>query len=193
MNPPFVETPPGVSRREFLQVSGLVGGGILLGTFLGPVNALAAVRDTAPTEFVPNAFIRITPDGIITLVAQNPEIGQGVKTMLPMLVAEELDVDWKNVRIEQAPYDAAKFKNQWAGSSSATPTQFMPMRRAGAAARAMLVSAAAQKWGVPESDCETESGVVHHRASGRSLTYGALVDAAASVAPPRRAKSRPAA
>ena len=178
------EKSAGVSRRDFLQVSALVGGGILLGTFVEPLKALAAAAPKPAAEFAPNAFIRITPDGVVTLVAQNPEIGQGVKTMLPMLVAEELDIDWKDVRVEQAPYDAGKFKDQWAGGSRATPNQWLPMRRAGAAARVMLISAAAQKWGVADSDCETESGVVYHHASGRSLPYAALVDAAAAVAPP---------
>lgn len=173
-----------VSRREFLQVSGIAGGGMLLATFLEPFAGLEALGATPAAEFTPNAFIRITPDGIITIIAQNPELGQGVKTMLPMLIAEELDVDWKDVHVEQAPFDATKFNNQFAGGSLATPTHWMPMRRAGAAARVMLISAAAHKWGVPESECETASGVVHHRASGRALVYGALAEAAASVPAP---------
>jgi isoquinoline 1-oxidoreductase beta subunit len=184
MSSPSPQVTRSVSRREFLQVSGLAGGGILLATFLDPLGSLAVLGATPPPEFTPNAFIRITPDGIVTIIAQNPEIGQGVKTMLPMLIAEELDVDWKDVRVEQAPYDAAKFNDQWAGGSRATPNHWMPMRRAGAAARVMLLTAAAQKWSVPESECETESGVVHHRPSGRTLAYGALVETAASVPAP---------
>jgi isoquinoline 1-oxidoreductase beta subunit len=184
MRMPSADVTRRVSRREFLQVSGVAGGGLLLATFLEPLTALKAYGATPAADFTPNAFIRITPDGVVTIIAQNPEIGQGVKTMLPMLIADELDVDWKDVHVEQAPYDATKFNSQFAGGSRATPTHWMPMRRAGAAARVMLISAAAQKWGVPESECETASGVVHHRASGRALGYGALAGAAASVPAP---------
>jgi len=170
-----------VSRRDFLRVTAVAGGGILLGTYLEPLRALAA---QSAADGALNAFIRITPDGIVTIVAQNPEIGQGVKTMLPMIIADELDVDWKDVRIEQAPLDTTKFSNQSAGGSTATPTHWMPMRRVGAAGRALLVTAAAQTWSVPEAECETASGVVYHRKSGRNLKYGALLDKAATLPPP---------
>ena len=173
-----------VHRREFLRVGAIAGGGLLLASYLEPLEALGTLAGSAPADLVPNAFIRITPQGLVTIVAKNPEIGQGVKTMLPMLIAEELDVDWKNVRVEQAPFDSSRFENQWAGGSTATPMNWMPMRRVGAAARAMLVTAAAQVWSVPESECETASGVVHHRRSGRKLAYGQLLEAAASVRAP---------
>ena len=175
-----------VSRRDFLRASALAGGGVLLAGWLdalAPANALGALPNVAD-GFAPNAFIRIAPDGIVTITAKNPEIGQGVKTMLPMLIAEELDVDWKSVRVEQAPLDTQKFQGQSAGGSTATPSNFLPMRRVGAAARAMLVSAAAQTWGVPESECETASGVVYHKASGRSLPYQSLGEKVAGVTAP---------
>jgi isoquinoline 1-oxidoreductase subunit beta len=173
-----------VDRRQFLRVTALASGGMMLGTcldFLGGGELFAA--GTA-ADFVPNAFIRITPDGIVTIVAKNPEIGQGVKTMLPMIIADELDVDWADVRIEQAGFDPSQYAQQSAGGSNATPTSWLPMRRVGAAARAMLVTAAADTWNVPESQLETRSGAVHHAPSGRSLTYGQLVNRAATVSPP---------
>ena len=178
-----------VSRRYFLRASAMVGGGVLLASYLEPFAGAAALAEegggsAGAADFVPNAYIRIAPNGIVTITAKNPEIGQGVKTMLPMLIAEELDIDWKDVRIEQAPLDTAKFENQWAGGSTATPTNWLPMRRVGAAARAVLVAAAAQTWGVPESECETRSGVVYHRASNRSVRYAELGEKAATISAP---------
>lgn len=172
-----------VTRRHFLQVSALAGGGLLLSS-VESVGRLEAMGLPQASEFVPNAFIRLTPDGMVTIVAKNPEIGQGVKTMLPMLIAEELDVEWSQVRIEQGDLDTTKFQAQSAGGSNATPTSWLPMRRVGAAGRAMLVSAAAQTWGVPESECTTGGGAVHHHASRRMLPYTQLLAKAATIAPP---------
>jgi isoquinoline 1-oxidoreductase beta subunit len=174
-----------VDRRSFLRVTALAGGGIMLSSYVRLFDTAQAFAATpAAGEFAPNAFIRMTPDGIVTITAKNPEIGQGVKTMLPMLIADELDVDWKHVRIEQADLDTTKFQAQSAGGSTATPTNWMPMRQVGAAARAMLVAAAAQTLGVPASELETASGVVHHRASGRSVPYTQLLDKAATIPAP---------
>jgi isoquinoline 1-oxidoreductase beta subunit len=175
-------------RREFLRVTGLVGGGLLLGTWLDfGSNGVLEAAEVAPGsagEFAPNAFIRIAPDGVITIMAKNPEVGQGIKTMLPMLIAEELDVDWESIRIEQAMSDPAKYGTQVAGGSTATPTNWEPLRRAGAAGRQMLVSAAAAAWSVPAAELTTASGVVHHRASNRQMSYGQLANAAAALTPP---------
>src|SRR5687767_10290323 len=172
------------SRREFLRVTGIVGGGLL---FSGYVKSLdAASKYVAPSlaDFTPNAFIRMTPDGIVTIMAKNPEIGQGVKTMLPMLIADELDVEWKNVRTEQAMFDPTKFQGQSTGGSTATPNNWLPMRRVGAAARAVIVSAAAQTWNVPESEITTQNGTVMHASSGKREPYSAFFDKAATITAP---------
>ena len=174
----------GFNRREFLRATAIVGGGVLLASYFEPLAATASIAPYTPSDSSLNAFIRITPDGIVTIISKNPETGQGVKTMLPMLIAEELDVEWKNVRVEQASLDTKRFTQQFAGGSTATPNSWLPMRRAGAAGRAMLVSAAATAWGVPASECDTAKGVVRHRASNRSVTYGAIATAAASVPAP---------
>jgi len=179
-----VPTPTVLTRREFLRVTALAGGGMLVGFHLDRLGATRAVAAAPGGEFAPNAFIRITPDGRVTIVAKNPEIGQGVKTMLPMIIADELGADWKRVRVEQAALDTEKFTGQSAGGSTATPSNWMPMRRVGAAARVMLVAAAAQTWGVPESECEAASNQVRHRPSGRKLGFGALADRASKLQPP---------
>ena len=175
-----------IDRRSFLRVTALAGGGIALASYLEPAEALAGWVSPrpAPAAFTPNAYIRITADGVVTIVAKNPEIGQGVKTMLPMLIAEELDVDWKDVTVEQADSDPAVYGSQFAGGSLATPNNWDELRRVGAAGRQLLVAAAAKTWGVGEHECHTSAGAVHHRASGRRLGYGELVGAAAGLPVP---------
>ena len=169
-----------LSRRDFLRVSALAGGGMLIAAHFDGLDAFTQNG----ADFTPNAFIRITPDNIVTIVAKNPEVGQGVKTSLPMLVAEELGVDWKDVRLVQADLDPAKYGPQNAGGSTGTPTNWEPLRRAGAAGRQMLIAAAAQTWSVPAAELTTSAGRVVHGASNRSLSYGELATKAAAMTPP---------
>jgi len=169
-----------LDRREFLQVTALAGGGLAIGAWWQPLSAAGELAE----PFAPNAFIRITADGVITIVSKNPEIGQGIKTSLPMLVAEELDVPWSMVRIEQAASEPTKYGSQVAGGSTATPAHYDSMRQAGAAARQMLVAAAATTWSVPEAECTTSGGMVRHTGSKRAMRYGALAAKAATMPVP---------
>ena len=136
--PDLADIAPALDRRGFLRASALAGGGLAV-SFSLPLPARAAVggRAASPATTL-SAFVSIAPDGIITIVGKNPEIGQGIKTMLPMLIAEELEADWDKVRIVQADLDAQKFGMQVAGGSFSTPMNWLPMRQAGAAVRQML-------------------------------------------------------
>ena len=177
-----------MERRQFFRVATAAGGGLLLSSYFEVFTsgAAAAVLDPArkAAPIALGGHIRIDPVGGITIMAQNPEIGQGVKTMLPMLIAEELDVAWEDVTVEQADLNTDLYSGQFAGGSNATPSHWYPMRRAGAAARQLLVEAASESMGVPVAQLSTEAGRVHHRASGRSVAYGDLVEAAASLSAP---------
>jgi isoquinoline 1-oxidoreductase beta subunit len=175
-----------LDRRGFLRVTALAGGGFMLASYLEPIELLAQGRGNAPV-LEPNAFVSIDTSGIATIIAKNPEIGQGVKVMLPMLIAEELDIAWKDVRIEQGDLDPAKYGSQSAGGSFATPSNWEPMRRIGAAARHMLIAAASQEWGVPASEITTNQGRLVHAGSNRSAGYGQFAAAAARIAPPDQA------
>ncbi len=175
-----------VSRRVFLSVSAAAGGGMLLSVCI-PRLADASVPLDVPSHAASaadiNAYVNIARDNRITITSKVPEIGQGIKTSLSMIIAEELDADWNLVQIVQAPLDAKLYGAQFAGGSFSTPLNWDPLRRAGAAARAMLVSAAAQTWHASADDCTTAASKVHHK-DGRSLTYGELAGAAAKVAAP---------
>ncbi len=168
-------------RRTFLKVVGLASGGLVLAFYVGAPNIANA---NGKSTFAPNAFIRISPDGTILIYSKGPEIGQGIKTAFPLIVAEELDADWAHVRVEQAPINPAVYGRQSAGGSRSIPMSWDQLRKAGASARAMLVSAAAKEWNVAASECRTASSVVYHDASSRQLTYAALSNKAAAVPVP---------
>ena len=171
-----------IDRRSFLQLSALAGGGLTLGLYRTPL--AAAQRPGAPPDLTPQTFIKIAPDGVVTIMARASESGQGMRNMLPMLIAEELDVDWKDVHVQQAELNEKIYGAQFSGGSANTPQGWEPMRRVGAAGRMLLITAAAQTWGVPEAECTTQSGRVIHAGSGRSLGYGELADKAAALPPP---------
>jgi isoquinoline 1-oxidoreductase beta subunit len=176
-----------LNRRDFLSVSALAGGGLLLGLYASKTSASAEEvgkpEDATLGEFSPNPFLRISPDGTVTIIAHKPEMGQGVMTSIPMILAEELDVDWQTVKLEMGRADRA-FGNQLSGGSTSVPNSYNPMRQMGATARAMLITAAAQTWGVPESELTTAAGAVTHAASVRKAGYGELVAKAKTLPVP---------
>lgn len=171
-----------VTRRTFLKLTGLVGGGLVLAFHVGEQGT--AFANARPKDFAPNAFLRISPQGTITLYSKAPEIGQGIKTAFPMIIAEELDADWAHVKVEQAAINPAVYGRQSAGGSRSIPASWDQLRRAGAVGRAMLVSAAARQWQVNEAELTTENSVVYHKASNRKATYASLATAAAALPVP---------
>ncbi len=174
-----------VDRRAFIKVSAIAGGGLLVGTYLRfDVSSLFAEAAPAAADgFAPNAFIRIMPSGAVSIIAPNSEMGQGVRTSLPMIVAEELDLPWDEVTVVQGDLNP-EYGRQVSVGSQSTVSNFTPLRHAGATARAMLIEAAAQTWGVSASACTTEQGAVIHAASKRRATYGELATKAAGLTPP---------
>jgi isoquinoline 1-oxidoreductase subunit beta len=171
-----------LNRRSFLQLTALAGGGLALDLYRSPLTA--AQGPGKPPDLTPQAFIHISKDGVVTIMARASESGQGMRNMLPMLIAEELDVDWKNVHVQQAELNEKIYGPQFSGGSANTPTGWEPMRRVGAAGRQLLITAAAQTWGVPGSECTTQHGRVLHAASRRSAGYGELASTAAALPAP---------
>src|ERR1700704_3941365 len=187
-------SPSALSRRRFLRAGAAAGGGLMLSLSLPFANHDAEAAD----GFAPNAFIRIEPDGQIVLTMPYVEMGQGTYTSIPMLIAEELEVDLKQVRPEHAPPDEKRYGNpllgglQATGNSNAVRASWEPLRQAGAVARTMLVAAAAKRWNVDPAACRAQSGAVLHAPTGRSATYGELAaDAARMPVPDKVALKRP--
>ncbi|MBI1769145.1 MAG: xanthine dehydrogenase family protein molybdopterin-binding subunit [Bacteroidetes bacterium] len=178
-----------INRRSFLKATAMAGGGFMLsfswlGCEPGKKDAL-----TIPKEwFELNGYLKIGENGVVTIMSPNPEIGQNVKTSMPMIVAEELDVDWKNVIVEQAPLNTAIFTRQLAGGSQSIRQSWPGLRTAGATARHMLREAAATTWKVPVDEITTEAGTLFHKASGKSSTYGEMASAAAKIPVPKEVK-----
>ncbi len=181
-------------RRSFLKTSALAGGGLML-SFSWFSKANAAEKLTLPglpdqwSELT--AYIKITPDNIIKILCPNPEFGQNVMTSLPMIVAEELDADWKNVRVEMGPHDNVKLGPQFTGGSNSVRMYWKPLRNAGATARQMLIEAAAQTWGVPATEIVTKAGVLSHP-DGKSAKYGEMAGKAATIEAPKEVKLKAA-
>jgi isoquinoline 1-oxidoreductase beta subunit len=174
------------NRRSFLKVSAAAGGGIMIG--FNWLMSCAPSQEKAglalPDEwFDINAFLKIGNNGVVTIFSPNPEIGQNVKTSMPMIVAEELDVDWGNVLVEQAPLNTEKYVRQLAGGSQSIRQGWKSLRMAGASARRMLMEAAAQLWQVPVSELTTEKGVIKHP-SGKTIGYGEMASKAVGIAVP---------
>ena len=175
-----------VSRRDFVVVMTAAGGGLLLGCRVaGPKRAAA----DPPSSFAPNAFVRVGSDNVVTVTLPQAEMGQGIYTTLPMLVAEELEIGLEQVRVEHAPGDDRLYANprlgfQATGGSTSTRAFFEPMRQAGATARVMLVAAAAQRWGVDPGSCRAEKGTVIHPETGRKVTYGEVAERATKLPVP---------
>jgi isoquinoline 1-oxidoreductase beta subunit len=179
------------SRRTFLKAAGAVAAvGLTIGFEWAGTGRRALAATMPDATFAPNAFLRVAPDNSVTVIAKHVEMGQGAYTGIATIVAEELDANWQDVRVESAPADAKRYANlafgtiQGTGGSSAMANSWMQLREAGAKARAMLVSAAAAQWQVPTSELTTRDGSVHHAATNRSATYGSLASAAARMPDP---------
>lgn len=177
------------SRRDFFKTTAAAGGGLVLGfSWFSSEAFQPQVVGTAAADAIDfNAYLAISPSGTVTIFSPNPEIGQGIKTAFPIIVAEELDADWEKVKVEQSPLDTKKFERQLTGGSGAIRHSWERLRKAGATARALLIEAAAQQWGVPASECNAQKGMVVH-SSGKKLSYGDLAVAASKLPVPKEVK-----
>ena len=171
-----------LGRRGFLKLTVAGGAGLVLAFHLPAGEAIAA-----ETPKVINAFVRISPDNVVTIYSKGPEIGQGIKTAFGLIIAEELDADWKTVVVEQARVNPKVYGYQGAGGSTSIPRGWDQLRQAGAGAKAMLIAAAAKQWNVPAGECAAQDSMVSHKASGKTASYGSLAEAAAKMPVPEAA------
>ena len=173
------------SRRNFLKITSLTSGGLLLGFnwFEAGAEIPSVIANGFAGNTTFNSYLSIASDGVITIFSPNPELGQNIMTSFPMVVAEELDADWKNVKVLQAPLDK-RFDRQVTGGSGAIPHSWKRLRTAGATARHMLIAAAAKRWNVDASECTAANSVVTHARTGRELTYGELAEEASKIEVP---------
>ena len=175
-----------INRRSFLKVSALAGGGMMLSfSWLAGCGPTPEDALNLPKEwFELNSYIKIGENGVVTLMSPNPEFGSNVKTSMPMILADELDVDWKNVIVKQADFFPERFDRQFTGGSQGIRLGWKPLRTAGATGRQMLVNAAAQTWSVPAAEITAAAGMLYHKASGRKAGYGEMASAAAALPVP---------
>src|SRR5688500_805026 len=169
------------SRRDFLKITSITGGGLMLGFSWFSTEAKAQVvinKASYEGNMGCNSYLSISTDGVITILSPNPELGQNIMTSFPMIVAEELDADWTKVKVIQAALDTKNFDRQVTGGSGAVPHSWKLLRNAGATARQMLMQAAADKWNVGIEECSTNNGFVIHAKTGNKLSYGELAEAA---------------
>lgn len=186
-----MQTLDNTNRRDFLKIAALTSGGLVLGFNWTKSQAAttlsgADVAALSGAEF--NSYLSIDSQGIITILSPNPEVGQGIKTAFPIVVAEELDADWTKIVVEQAPLDTKKFERQVAGGSGSIPHSWQRLRTAGATARQMLLEAAAKRWNVPLTECTTDKGFVLHTGDNRKLSYGELATDASQLTVPTNVK-----
>ena len=183
-----METFSDMSRREFLKTSATAAGGLLLGFHLPFISDPVRVGASPVITFVPNAWLRIGSDETVTVIASQAEMGQGVYTGMTMIIADELGADWSRVKVENAP-NAPAYRNprinwQFTGNAESTRSFYLPLRKAGAAAREMLIAAAAKQWSVDPSTCRAYNGVILHPPTGRRVSFGKVVSQAAKLKPP---------
>lgn len=175
------------NRRQFLKTTAVTGGGLFLSFNLFSKNSSSRLKvQSGEADLVHfNSYLSIHPDGSVTIFSPNPEVGQGIKTSFPMIVAEELDLDWKKIKVVQAPLDTKRFERQVAGGSRSTPHSWKRLREAGASARNLLLQAASAQWGVPMDQLSTSMGKIHHKATGKMEHYGAFAEAASKLSLPK--------
>jgi len=180
------------TRRDFMKLAAATGGGLMLGFHWGTSEAstMEVLSDEAIAagDVTFNSYLSISPEGVITIMSPNPELGQNIKTSFPLIVAEELDADWSKVKVLQAPLDTAKFERQVTGGSGAVPHSWERLRKAGATARHMLIEAAAKRWNVPAGSLTAENSTVLHKESGKKLSYGELAQEASAIPVPAEVK-----